>query len=306
MLPHRLSIAVVVLATAAAACSSAGTVAAPAAGPAVPAVAAAAAGAPVPESLEIVRRIAAPPERAVPNLAGRSAADARDQVAALGIPLTVIKMAPRARTVTSQWPAAGSAAGADGVIVWLGKPQAVPTPRPAPVAAAPSERPKPAATGGLVPAPSPKPSPEVSAQTGPVPTTSSGQPVTSPVSGSTPGLEDFVAPPHGPRANIRTIAPAPAGQVLAGRASWYGPGFDGHQTACGGTFSASGLTLASRELRCGTVVSVSGPAGTVRATVTDWGPAEWTQRRFDLSQATFQSVASLGSGVIDVTVTVAD
>ena len=49
---------------------------------------------------------------------------------------------------------------------------------------------------------------------------------------------------------------------------------------------------------------MTGPSGSVEATVTDWGPAEWTDRRFDLSQATFSAVALLGSGVTDVTVTV--
>ena len=42
----------------------------------------------------------------------------------------------------------------------------------------------------------------------------------------------------------------------------------------------------------------------VEATVTDWGPAEWTDSRFDLSQATMAAVAGLGAGVIDVTVEV--
>ena len=132
----------------------------------------------------------------------------------------------------------------------------------------------------------------------------SGPPVTSPQSGVTPGLETMVPPPHPPRANIRTLPPAASGTTLSGRASWYGPGFAGRQTACGGTFDPAALTLASRELRCGTVVTVTGPGGSVTATVTDWGPAEWTGRRFDLSRATFDAVASLGSGVTDVTLTV--
>jgi len=38
--------------------------------------------------------------------------------------------------------------------------------------------------------------------------------------------------------------------------------------------------------------------------VTDWGPAEWTGRRFDLSRATFEAIADLGAGVVDVKVDV--
>ena len=114
----------------------------------------------------------------------------------------------------------------------------------------------------------------------------------------------MVPPPHAPRSNIRTLPPAAPGTKLSGRASWYGPGFAGHGTACGTTFDPSQLTLASREIRCGTKVLVTGPKGSVEATVTDWGPAEWTNRRFDLSQATMAAVGGLGAGVIDATVTV--
>jgi rare lipoprotein A len=90
---------------------------------------------------------------------------------------------------------------------------------------------------------------------------------------------------------------------MQGPASWYGPGFEGLTTACGGAFDSGALTLASRELGCGTRVRVSAPGGqSVEATVTDWGPAEWTSRRFDLSAATFAAIAHPGAGVIRVTV----
>jgi rare lipoprotein A len=101
------------------------------------------------------------------------------------------------------------------------------------------------------------------------------------------------------------MAPLEPGTLLAGRASWYGPGFAGRTTACGGVFDPNALTLASRELRCGTVVRVTGPTGvSIQATVTDWGPAEWTHRRFDLSAATFAAIHHPGAGVIDVHVEV--
>ena len=101
------------------------------------------------------------------------------------------------------------------------------------------------------------------------------------------------------------MAPATPGTVLEGLASWYGPGFAGRQTACGGIFDPSQATLASRELRCGTRVLVTSPSGaTVEATVTDWGPAEWTNRRFDLSAATFAAIHHPGAGVVAVRVEV--
>lgn len=71
--------------------------------------------------------------------------------------------------------------------------------------------------------------------------------------------------------------------------------------ACGGAFDPSAATLASRELACGTRVRVTGPDGrSTEAVVTDWGPAEWTGKRFDLSQAVFAELAPVSRGWIDV------
>jgi rare lipoprotein A len=95
--------------------------------------------------------------------------------------------------------------------------------------------------------------------------------------------------------------------VLEGLASWYGPGFAGRTTACGGVFDPDELTLATRELRCGTRVRVTGPGGaSTEAVATDWGPAEWTGRRFDLSRAAFAAVHPLGAGVAQVTIEILD
>ena len=268
---------------AAAACGNAAAAPAPPAAPAQPA-----------SSVQLVDRLAAATATAVPDVVGMSARSAKAALA--GLQVRIVSFSRRGGAVSAQWPNAGDPRPADStVVIWLGTPPAPPRPRKADAAAAPgtrivatgqvltladdadAERGEPAGATGLVPAPA---------------------------GGVTPGLEDVVPPPHGPRANIRTLAPAAPGTTLAGRASWYGPGFAGRGTACGTTFDPSQLTLASRELRCGTTVVVTGPSGSVEATVTDWGPAEWTDRRFDLSQATFDAVASLGSGVIDVTVEV--
>lgn len=237
-------------------------------------------------SVRLVERLAERGSEMVPDLAGLTVAQARREAPELTI--TVVEFGQRRDPISAQWPVPGHPLPADAhVVVWVGVPPEPP--------AAPRSAPAGSATvttgGGPVPLP---PSVE-----GDLSTT-----ITAPGSGTTPGLEGFVPPPHGPRTNIRTLAPADPGTTLAGRASWYGPGFAGRGTACGTTFDPSALTLASRELRCGSTVVVTGPAGSVQATVTDWGPAEWTNRRFDLSQATFAAVAGLGVGVVDVTVEV--
>src|SRR3990167_11375235 len=48
-----------------------------------------------------------------------------------------------------------------------------------------------------------------------------------------------------------------ASQVLVGKASWYGPGFDGRPTASGGPYNGRALTPAHRTLRPGTVGRVA-------------------------------------------------
>lgn len=246
----------------------------------------------VPESVRIVDRLAQQADGAMPDVTGMTAVLAQEQLGAAGLSSQVVALQRKARRVHAQWPPAGEIPPADGVVVlWLGAPPSPPPPPPpaAPTVNAPVE---PSATVEEPAAPPAAPgwvTPDAATQPG----------------GRTPGLETFVAPPHPPRANIRTLAPEEPGTLLQGRASWYGPGFAGHTTACGGVFDPAQLTLASRELRCGTRVLVTGPAGrSVEATVTDWGPAEWTERRFDLSQATMAAVAGLGAGVVDVTIEV--
>ena len=247
----------------------------------------------VPASVELVRRLAQESATVLPDVSGLSVEAARARLP--GLTVNVVRFDRAGGNVSAQWPAAGEAKPSDAVVVvWVGRP---PRPRPAP-------RPAPAPGTTLANTTAvPPPVGDATAVERP-PGGAAVAVAPAPVGGVTPGLENFVPPPHGPRANIRTLPAAKPGTTLAGRASWYGPGFEGRGTACGTTFDPAQLTIASRELRCGTVVTVTGPGGSVQATVTDWGPAEWTDRRFDLSQATFQAVASLGSGVIDATVEV--
>lgn len=270
--------------------------AAAACGNAVAAPAPSAAGAAQPaSSVQLVNRLAAAAATAVPDVTGLQVARAKSELT--GLQVRVVSFRRRGGVVSAQWPNPGDPRPADStVVIWVGKPPASPRGTKANAVAAPGTRT--VATGRAL---------TLVGDAAAVQHDAGGESLgipPPPAGGVTPGLENMVPPPHGPRANIRTLPPAAPGTTLAGRASWYGPGFAGRGTACGTTFDPSELTLASRELRCGTKVLVSGPGGSVEATVTDWGPAEWTERRFDLSQATFDAVASLGSGVIDVTVEV--
>jgi rare lipoprotein A len=79
-------------------------------------------------------------------------------------------------------------------------------------------------------------------------------------------------------------------------ASWYGPGFDGQQTANGQTFDAGGLTTANRTLPMGTELIVSYGGKSVPVTVNDRGPYTGN-RELDLSQGAAQALGLIGAGV---------
>jgi rare lipoprotein A len=68
-------------------------------------------------------------------------------------------------------------------------------------------------------------------------------------------------------------------------ASWYGPGFYGHRTACGGTLSSGTLGVANKTLPCGTKVTLHYHSRTVTVPVIDRGPYV-AGRDYDLTGAT--------------------
>ncbi|WP_157965160.1 septal ring lytic transglycosylase RlpA family protein [Euzebya rosea] len=211
-----------------------------------------------------------------PDVIGMSAVRADAALGEAGLDMRLVPL-DRTQPVTRQFPGPGDPPPPSGTVeVWLGEPpETTATPTPT---ATPSATPDPTAS----PSPTATPAPTVDVTT------------------------RYVLPPHTPgrlRINPRNLPALPAGTELTGLASWYGPGFHGLTTACGGIYDQNGPTLATRELRCGTVVRITGPTGlTVEATVTDWGPAEWAGRRFDLSAAVFNAIAPLGAGVIPVRV----
>lgn len=73
------------------------------------------------------------------------------------------------------------------------------------------------------------------------------------------------------------------------KATWYGPGFFGHKTACGITLRRDTIGVANRSLKCGTKVSILYDGHSITVPVIDRGPysngAYW-----DLTQATAQAL----------------
>lgn len=86
----------------------------------------------------------------------------------------------------------------------------------------------------------------------------------------------------------------------AGLASYYNEGFAGRPTASGEIYDPNQLTAAHRTLPFGTRLKVSNEAGDfVVVRITDRGPYH-KQRILDLSQAAFERLASVGTGVLAV------
>jgi rare lipoprotein A len=97
------------------------------------------------------------------------------------------------------------------------------------------------------------------------------------------------------------------GQV--GLASWYGPRFDGRETASGERFSMMQLTAAHRDLPLGTKVIVTNLATNeaVEVKINDRGPFWETPRRIiDLSRAAADAIGLLTRGVGQVQILVSE
>lgn len=92
-------------------------------------------------------------------------------------------------------------------------------------------------------------------------------------------------------------APATAPELERGKASWYGPGFQGRRTASGERFDMNALTAAHRTLPFGTLVRVrnnqNGREVVVR--INDRGPYVG-DRIIDLSKAAAAALGLLQAG----------
>ena len=83
-------------------------------------------------------------------------------------------------------------------------------------------------------------------------------------------------------------------------ASWYGPGFYGQQTGCGGRLGYSQLGVAHKTLPCGTKVTLRHNGRRVRVPVIDRGPYVGA-REYDLTAATARKLGFRGHGGIQTT-----
>jgi rare lipoprotein A len=83
-------------------------------------------------------------------------------------------------------------------------------------------------------------------------------------------------------------------------ASWYGPGFYGQRTGCGGTLRPGELGVANKSLPCGSKVTFRHNGRTVRVPVIDRGPYVGA-REYDLTEATADRLGFRGHGSIQTT-----
>jgi rare lipoprotein A (peptidoglycan hydrolase) len=90
-------------------------------------------------------------------------------------------------------------------------------------------------------------------------------PVASAQTGGVPGGTSPTEPTAQPSS-------APGSWTVYKAATWYGPGFWGHSTACGTVLTPATLGVAHRKLPCGTQVTFSYNGASVTATVIDRGP----------------------------------
>jgi hypothetical protein len=101
-------------------------------------------------------------------------------------------------------------------------------------------------------------------------------------------------------ANVSSEAVHTRGGVTVYRqsgASWYGPGFIGGRTACGGTLSEGTLGVANKTLPCGTRVTFHYRGRTVRARVVDRGPYV-AGRDWDLAPAVKERLGFPSRGTV--------
>lgn len=97
-----------------------------------------------------------------------------------------------------------------------------------------------------------------------------------------------------------SLANTPQAEVLV--ASWYGPRFEGKQTASGEVFDPQALTAAHRTLPFGALLLVEYAGRQVAARVTDRGPFI-DGRSLDLSQGAAEALGMIEVGVAPVLVT---
>jgi rare lipoprotein A (peptidoglycan hydrolase) len=106
-----------------------------------------------------------------------------------------------------------------------------------------------------------------------------------------------------------SVDPAPAtasgsSWTVYKKATWYGPGLWGNQTACGLVLEPTVIGTAHKKLPCGTQVTFQHAGRTVSATVIDRGPFR-KGYAWDLTKKTAKRLGFItkGSGTVTATVT---
>ncbi len=117
-----------------------------------------------------------------------------------------------------------------------------------------------------------------------------------------------VAPPP---TTLPAPAPAPTASAATGpswtivqKATWYGPGFWGHETACGMPLTPTTMGVAHKRLPCGTQVTFNHEGRIATATVIDRGPFR-KGYAWDLTKRVAKVLGFLpvGAGPLTATVT---
>ena len=93
----------------------------------------------------------------------------------------------------------------------------------------------------------------------------------------------------------------PTGEVITGKASWYGPGFVGNPTASGSPYDPERLTCAHKTLPLGTVIRVSRAGLAVSCLVNDRGPYVG-DRVLDMSRAGSRALGYSGVATVVIEV----
>jgi len=107
-------------------------------------------------------------------------------------------------------------------------------------------------------------------------------------SGSASGAPAASGTPSGGAAPT-SATPTATGKLTL--ATWFGPGFYGHATACGQTMSPTLVGVASRTLPCGTLVQVGYRGHELTVPVLDRGPYGHNGAAWDLTRGAAQALA---------------
>jgi rare lipoprotein A len=121
-------------------------------------------------------------------------------------------------------------------------------------------------------------------------------------------LSGYVTEQQQGQLSLQTQTSAPAAKLVyreIGKASWYGPGFQGNKTANGEIFNPNKLTAAHRRLPLGTKAEVTNLENgrKVRVRINDRGPYV-KNRLIDLSRAAAKKLDMQKDGIARVEIKV--